>query len=29
MNTTNDDDKCFQYAATIASNHEEIVKNCK
>ena len=26
-NPVNDDDKCFQYDATVALNHEEIGKN--
>ena len=27
INPINDDDKCFEYAATVALNHEEIGKN--
>ena len=27
INRINDDDKCFQYGATVALNHEEIEKN--
>ena len=26
-NSINDDDKCFQYAAAVVLNHEEIRKN--
>ena len=32
INSINDDNKCFSYAATVALNHEEIEKkkkNCK
>ena len=29
INPIDDDDKCFQYAATVVSNHEEIGKNLK
>ena len=28
INPFNDDDKCFQYAATVALNDEKIEKNC-